>query len=117
MDISLQLDLPDTSLSIAPLLLLPLLENSFKHVGRNRNGHYAVHGKIKVQNGKLMVSLQNTIGVPAVPAEPAIAGGIGLVNLQKRLDLLYAGRYYFNTISTGEEFVAKLELELELELE
>ena len=114
MDISLQLDFPDTNLTIAPLLLLPLLENSFKHVGRNRNGHYAVHGKIKVQNGKLLVSLQNTIGTSTtLPSEPSIASGIGLVNLQKRLDLLYAGKYYFNTISTGEEFVAKLELELE----
>lgn len=113
MDISLQLDLPDASLSIAPLLLLPLLENSFKHVGRNRSGNYAVHGKIKVQDGKLIVSLQNTIGTPTLSAEPSIAGGIGLVNLQKRLDFLYAGKYYFNTISTGDEFVAKLELELQ----
>lgn len=112
MEVSLELDPIDIPLTIAPLLLLPLLENSFKHVGRNRSGRYAVQGKIKLLEGKLLMSLQNTIGPTHEPSETPIAGGIGLVNLQKRLDLLYLGKYYFNTISTGDEFVAKLELQL-----
>jgi two-component system LytT family sensor kinase len=112
MEISLQLDLAENGLTIAPLLLLPLLENGFKHVGRNRNGRYAVQGKIKLQEGKLVVSLQNTIAATSETTDQPIAGGIGLTNLQKRLELLYAGKYYFNTISTGDEFIAKLELQL-----
>ena len=59
-----------------------------------------------------MVSLQNTIAAAYEMIDQPIASGIGLVNLQKRLELLYPGRYYFNTISTGDEFVAKLELQL-----
>lgn len=114
MEISLHLDLAENGLNIAPLLLLPLLENSFKHVGRNRSGRYAVQGKIKLKEGKLMVSLQNTITATSETTDQPIAGGIGLVNLQKRLELLYPERYYFNTISTGDEFVAKLELQLSL---
>jgi LytS/YehU family sensor histidine kinase len=112
MEIALELDPLDNPYTIAPLLLLPLLENSFKHVGRNRSGRYAVQGKIKLQEGKLMVSLQNTIAAVHQTTELPITGGIGLVNLQKRLDLLYPERYYFNTISTGDEFVAVLELQL-----
>lgn len=112
MEIVLEQEIADTSLNIAPLLLLPLLENSFKHVGRNRNGRYAVQGKVKLKEGKLMMSLQNTIGSAYETSDQPMAGGIGLANLQKRLALLYPGQYYFNTISTGDEFVAKLELQL-----
>ena len=114
MEIALELDPLDNPYTIAPLLLLPLLENSFKHVGRNRSGRYAVQGKIKLQEGKLIVTLQNTIAAAYEATDQPIASGIGLGNLQKRLELLYPGKYYFNTISTGDEFVAKLELQLYL---
>lgn len=109
MDINLELDLPSNDHQIAPLLLLPLLENCFKHVGQNRHGQYAVRGKIRLIEGKLAVSLQNTIAAQK-PDEDSAVGGIGLLNLQKRLELLYPGRHYFNTVSTGDEFVARLEI-------
>lgn len=111
MDISLELDLPPNDHPIAPLLLLPLLENCFKYVGQNRHGQYAVRGKIRLNEGKLAVSLQNTIASQKADEGSAV-GGIGLWNLQKRLELLYPGRHYFNTVSTGDEFVARLEINL-----
>lgn len=111
MEISLELDLPPNDLQIAPLLLLPLLENCFKYVGRNRSEQYAVRGKIKLKEGKLAMSLQNTIAAQKAEEDTGV-GGIGLLNLQKRLDLLYPGRHYFNTVSTGDEFVARLEIGL-----
>lgn len=112
MQLDLDIQVADNTYRIAPLLLLTLVENSFKHVGRNRNGHYAIRGKIYLKEGKLSFTLQNTINRPTEVAKPPKNSGIGLVNLQKRLELLYPERYYFNTLSTSDEFIAKLELHL-----
>jgi two-component system, LytTR family, sensor kinase len=112
MQLDLDIQVSDNSCSIAPLLLLTLVENSFKHVGRNRSGQYAIKGKIRLQEEKLSFSLQNTIHTPSDLPKPTKDGGIGLVNLQKRLEILYPERHYFNTLSTNDEFIAKLELRL-----
>ncbi|HOY19369.1 MAG TPA: histidine kinase [Haliscomenobacter sp.] len=112
MEITLDIDVEKNEESIAPLLLLPLVENSFKHVGRNRTGLYAVRGKIRLLDGKMIFSLQNTIGEKSALLNTPMSGGIGLVNLQKRLEILYPNRYYFNTLNTDNEFIAKLELQL-----
>lgn len=112
MEITLDIDVEKNEESIAPLLLLPLVENSFKHVGRNRTGQYAVRGKIRLLEGKMIFSLQNTIGEKSALLNTPMSGGIGLVNLQKRLEILYPNRYYFNTLNTDNEFIAKIELQL-----
>ncbi|AEE47991.1 putative signal transduction histidine kinase [Haliscomenobacter hydrossis DSM 1100] len=112
MEITLDIDVEKNEESIAPLLLLPLVENSFKHVGRNRTGQYAVRGKIRLRESKMIFSLQNTIGEKPMLLNTPMSGGIGLVNLQKRLEILYPNRYYFNTLNTDNEFIAKLELQL-----
>ena len=114
MHLELDIQIDENSCQIAPLLLLTLVENSFKHVGRNRNGQYAIKGKIRLQEEKLSFSLQNTINQPVEVVKPHTNSGIGLVNLQKRLEILYPERYYFNTLSTSDEFIAKLELRLKL---
>jgi sensor histidine kinase YesM len=112
MNITLDLEVTPDEQVIAPLLLLPLLENCFKHVGRNRNQSYAVQGKVRLQGDKLLVVLQNTIAPQSFRSSSPVPGGIGLSNLQKRLEILYPQRHYFNTMSTDDEFIAKLELQL-----
>jgi two-component system LytT family sensor kinase len=84
---------PDvTAFSIEPLLLLPFVENSFKHLS-----HYS-HGKrneiriaISRSNGTMQFSVHNTTEERnGAPAEP---GGIGLTNVKKRLALLYPAKH------------------------
>lgn len=75
---------------IAPLLLLPLVENAFKHgLGKQTdNGWLKVN--IDLNGATLTARIENS--KPALAAR-ANKGGIGLDNLHKRLELLYPGRH------------------------
>jgi two-component system, LytTR family, sensor kinase len=71
---------------VYPLLFLPLVENAFKYVG----GDYHIRIVAKVDGPAIRFEVEN--GVPdQVPTRKA--GGIGLENLRRRLELLYPGRH------------------------
>lgn len=88
-----------------PLLLLPLVENAFKYVG----GSYKIKIDITLENGQLKYQVTNSI--PAI-AQQHNKGGIGLTNLQKRLNLLYPGKHRFQHHKTDSLFHAELSIEL-----
>jgi two-component system LytT family sensor kinase len=91
---------------IYPLLLLPLVENAFKYVG----GDYWIRIESLVEDQGLRFSVSN-----AIPAEimQFKSGGIGLENLQRRLQLLYPGRHSFHVQRKEDQFVAELMLKWE----
>lgn len=72
-------------------LLIPLLENALKHSAIGIQSNASVYMNIAMpQNNKLVVQLHNTKANPPVQQE---AGGIGLANIQKRLQLVYPGKH------------------------
>ncbi|GAB4014868.1 histidine kinase [Spirosoma migulaei] len=76
---------------IAPMLLLPFVENAFKH------GVSALHPSriqiaIQQQQNTLVLDVHNTVFVEKAPSLEA-GNGIGLTNTRRRLDLLYPGQY------------------------
>jgi two-component system, LytTR family, sensor kinase len=70
---------------IAPFLLLPFIENMFKHVGP-APAH--IRGSFRVEPGRLEFRGTNTR-----TATGSLEGGIGLTNVKRRLALLYPERY------------------------
>jgi sensor histidine kinase YesM len=76
-------------LQIPPLLLLPLIENAFKHGVDAALTESRVNLKLKAGDGRINFSVENT--VPTVPVH--IPGGIGLANVRKRLQHYYPGRH------------------------
>ena len=95
--------------NISPLLLLPLAENCFKHgIGKKP-------GKIQINigfNGKqLIFTTENAIALREKTGDD-ISGGIGLKNVENRLNLLYPNRHslYFEEV----DGVFRLELKIEL---
>jgi LytS/YehU family sensor histidine kinase len=95
---------------IAPLLLLPLVENAFKH-GANEMLEYPwLSLDIAVTEQHLKLKLIN--GKPATNQTSIFSSGIGLQNLKKRLALIYPNQHQFQTISEEESFIVNLELEL-----
>lgn len=92
---------------IAPLLLLPLVENAFKHGIEKRSGKAWLHGTLAVNHSSLAMTVENS--------KPAISpksknGGIGLANLRKRLELLYPGRYSLRIEEKLESYRADLQI-------
>ena len=90
--------------SIPPLLLIPFVENAFKH-GDTKNGNH-IHIKLHVDDECIRFSISNTIGHHQKDA----GGGIGLENVQRRLELLYPGRHTLQVQKTKDIFEVQLEI-------
>lgn len=77
---------------IAPLILLPFIENSFKHGASNDRTKPNIKIRLEIQPGNLHLQVFNS-----VPAEKkvdeSVGEGIGLKNVRRRLELIYPGQY------------------------
>jgi LytS/YehU family sensor histidine kinase len=94
--------------TIAPLLLLPLIENAVKH-GINKvevDGFIAV--VLEVNAGVLLLTVKNNIP----PKEEITRTGIGIANLLRRLALLYPAQYVFETQKENNIHTAFLKVNL-----
>ncbi|WP_341215943.1 histidine kinase [uncultured Wocania sp.] len=89
---------------IAPLLLITIIENAFKHSTLNS----AISIRIIVENGILECICENDFNKEKVSENDF---KIGLQNLEKRLELIYKGTYNF-TIEKAESFKVYLKLNL-----
>jgi sensor histidine kinase YesM len=97
---------------IAPLLILPIVENAFKHGANEMLEQSWVSLDISVADKQLKLKLINGKAVGNAGLV-AYSTGIGLQNLQKRLNLIYPGKHELKTHSESETFMVSLQLELE----
>ncbi|GAA0363633.1 hypothetical protein GCM10009092_30060 [Bowmanella denitrificans] len=93
---------------IAPLLLIMLVENAFKHGAEVSQGECDIHLSLCIQAGHLAFECSNSLP-EATPDAPT---GIGLTNLQRRLQLGYAGAFTLRSERQGQRWVARLEMDL-----
>ena len=94
LDISFNVSGDTAAHRIAPLLLIPLVENAFKHGVSNVTDEVWVTIDIKVKDNWLTVIVENSHHQQTLPdLQPDHRNGIGLKNVQKRLSLLYDNRH------------------------
>jgi hypothetical protein len=96
---------------IAPLLLIPFVENSFKHGTSKMLSRPWVNLNIIVEDDQFYFMLTNS--KPEEYINPAHNGGIGLANVQKRLQLLYPGLHKLKMTEEPEHFTVLLEINLQ----
>ncbi|RDV17219.1 sensor histidine kinase [Pontibacter diazotrophicus] len=84
--------------TIAPMLLLPFVENAFKHGVSALQGS-RIYIAVRQEQKALEVEVRNTLFTEKDNSLEE-GSGIGLVNTRRRLDLLYPGRY---TLSVNED--------------
>ncbi len=94
---------------IAPLLLLPFVENSFKHGVSEQLDQCWINLHLHAENGVFTFNLSNSYSKEKISA---IDGGIGLQNIQKRLELIYPGAYNLNISQQEEIYAVKLTMQL-----
>ena len=92
---------------IVPLLLFPLIENACKH-GILTDAQKPVDINLKVSDHQLNFSIENSIN----SYQKDEVGGIGLPNVQKRLDLLYGKKYSLDVSKAADRFIVNLQLPL-----
>ncbi|MBP7184136.1 MAG: histidine kinase [Saprospiraceae bacterium] len=97
---------------IAPLLFIPFIENSFKHGVTNFIDEGYVYMLIEVKNDVLYFTLENS--KTSIPNQNLSkhSGGIGLKNVKRRLELLYANRHILKIENTPDCYKVNLELML-----
>lgn len=76
-------------IQIAPMLLIPFVENAFKH-GNLINGFLNVEIDVSIDNNTLFFNIKNSVKKDEL-ANPI--SGIGLENIRKRLNILYKNDY------------------------
>ncbi len=105
-------DLDQPGASIAPLLLLPFVENSFKHGAHNTTGQASIHIDLHLKNNNLSFSVENTDeGDPGLPNPNG--EGIGLKNIRRQLDLIYPEQHQLDLSRSNGMFKVALHIQLE----
>jgi two-component system, LytTR family, sensor kinase len=96
---------------IEPLIVLTLLENAFKH-GVDTVSDSFIDIVLVVVNHKLILRINNKITRPAKD-EQQYGGGIGLVNIRKRLDIAYPNKYQYKVCTDKMIYSVFLRIELD----
>jgi two-component system LytT family sensor kinase len=98
--------------TIAPMLLIPFVENAFKHgIGTLEEPIIDVLLSIPEDKDELHMMVVNGIAPMGISAQEA-SSGIGLVNVRRRLELLYPSRHSLTVEQTKDTFTVKLQIDL-----
>lgn len=98
---------------IPPMLLLPFVENAFKHGTSDTIDDVWVKINVVVRNQTLSLSVKNSNGKGAENEEFDYQKGIGLKNVNRRLELLYNGFYKLDVEDDGDSYSVSLEIQLD----
>ncbi|MEJ0105862.1 MAG: sensor histidine kinase [Bacteroidota bacterium] len=108
LNISFRKTIDDNSQQVSPLLLLPFVENAFKHGVSETRFDSFIHINIRLQNGMLDFAIENTRDEGSV--QPA-NDRIGLGNIRRQLELMY-NEYEMNVDSGAATFKVTLNINL-----
>ncbi|HTL08536.1 MAG TPA: histidine kinase [Chitinophagaceae bacterium] len=96
-------------LMIAPLLLLPFVENSFKHGVSEQLDQCWVNIHLHAEADELTFNLSNSYSKDKTAGA---TGGIGLQNIRKRLQLIYKDGYQLSVSEQEDTYAVKLNIQL-----
>ncbi|MDN3550237.1 sensor histidine kinase [Mucilaginibacter aquaedulcis] len=108
LDIALQIPTRHTNQLVAPLMLLPFIENAFKHGASQMAEQPWINLDLTIKDQYLSMKLIN--GKPPGPSNGI--PGIGIANVRKRLELLYPGAHELQIREEDEMYIVNLKLKL-----
>ncbi len=107
-DISFTIEDDNSFIQIEPLLLIPFVENAFKH-GVSYNDKSRIAIALKTTKGELTFTVENSR--PSTKDSMKLGeAGIGLKNVSRRLELLYPGRHQLEIRDTGSLYYIMLKI-------
>jgi two-component system, LytTR family, sensor kinase len=98
----------DENQPLAPLLLLPFVENAFKHGGKGTTGDANIFIKIESSDSQILFEVKNNLEADS-PREPT---GIGLQNVRRQLELTYPERHILEIKPSENAFLVRLSIDL-----
>lgn len=102
-------DFDEKNCFIEPMLLVPFVENAFKHgIGMVKDPYIDI--RLRARDGQLYFHITNNYDKQNSSKDKS--SGIGLENIKKRLSLLYAGKYRLEITDRNDIYSVELKLEL-----
>ena len=98
-----------TGIQVTPMLFIPFFENAFKHGNLEDTEKGWLKSTLQVEDKMLTFELANTF---RQKSQKLVKGGVGLENIQARLQLLYPGRHIYTQQSANNIFSIQLQLNL-----
>ncbi|MBL0740251.1 sensor histidine kinase [Chryseolinea lacunae] len=95
---------------IAPLIFITFLENAFKHGVNNSDPNAWVNLVIRMEGSRCTYTVENS--KPTMAASNGEKSGIGLQNVQRRLELSYPGQYTLDVTENTDKYMVQLNLTL-----
>lgn len=101
----------DTSIKIAPMVLIVFIENAFKHAKNTLEQEIYIDIALKISGNFILFSVKNSHNSNADKTNNLDeSSGIGLANTVKRLELLYGKDYGLKQFSETCEYIVQLTL-------
>jgi len=97
---------------IPPLLMLPLIENAFKHGTSETIEEAWINIDLFIKNNKLKFKISNSKPIDDINKVKKQGGQIGLNNVKKRLELLFPYAHHLQVFNAEEMFVVILDIDL-----
>jgi len=111
---NIQLNIEDgmKGFDIAPLLILPIVENTFKHISHYKNPQEnTINISLCQKDDKFIMHVYNTYDKTHQVKDVLFSGGLGIQNLKRRLELLYPGKHEFNIAQQQDVFTTFLSIQ------
>ncbi len=108
-NISFELDIDDDSFLIQPMLLLPLIENSFKYGIQEEIDAPFINIKMTKDPKEFHFFIENNLPENVSDSSDKYSG-LGLTNIQQNLELIYPNAHSFTTLKTAEVFKVSLKI-------
>ena len=108
--VKVDIDIKGGGFEIEPMLLIPFIENAFKH-GTGMIEEPIISVQLKAENGLLQLTVQNKFSAVTNEVKDN-ASGIGLTNVKRRLNLLYGKNHTLLITDNNGWFVTSLQLKL-----
>jgi LytS/YehU family sensor histidine kinase len=99
----------DDKMELAPMLFLPLVENSFKHGIKGKVGKTFINIELIQKDNEIEFTIINNKGKSGEPEEKR-ASGVGLKNIRSRLELIYPKNHTFEVEDGKNSFTVKLKI-------
>ena len=109
-EVKLEINSNTAGFSITPLLLIPFVENAFKHISNHTEKINFVHICMSKQAGSFLFEVTNS---KDNSIHTDTSGGIGLVNVKRRLELIYPAKHSLVINNTETLFTVKLQITID----
>lgn len=110
--VTLGKDIDEPDILIAPLILIALVENAFKHVATSAQNRSYININLEVKDQKLDFQVKNSRDTNSDLPHTKKSGGIGVNNVKAQLELVYPDSHFIHIDESATQYTTQITVEL-----